>query len=321
MDSKPEISIVIVNWNTRDLLRDCLNSVFAEPTALLLEVIVVDNNSSDDSVEMVRREFPQAHLIQNQKNIGFAAANNLALPLCRADKVLLLNSDTVVVANALRTLVDFLDRHPSAGAVAPKLEQSHAVDILGCGRQLSLRTAANHWLFLARLFPGVRACEGVYYYRGKHDDRVREVEWISGACMLVRRSVIDQVGPLDEQWFMYAEDQEWCARMKKSGWKIFHIPAALVEHRHGASLEQNPNIAVLPLKANRDLFVRLNSPSRLQLFAFDLIVTTGLILRGLIEALRSCGSSGSSRDFRRRRAAKFLGDAELVWTRIRAGAN
>ena len=314
----PEISVVIVSWNTRELLRDCLRSVFTEPTGLTLEVFVVDNKSTDGSVEMVRHEFPGVHLIENETNIGFAAANNRAFPVCRADKILVLNSDTVVRAKALRMLAQFLDRHPDTAAVAPKLEQSHAVDILGCGRQLSLRTAANHWLFLARMFPQLPAFEGVYYYRGKHDVRVREVDWISGACMLVRRSVIEQVGALDEHWFMYAEDQEWCARMKKHGWKIYHLPEAIVEHRHGASLEQNPQISALPLKATRDLFVRLNSPSRFQLFVFDAIITMGLILRGFGELARSFGESASRRDFRRQRARKFLSDAKVVWARSRA---
>src|SRR5437763_1135081 len=170
MNAQPDISAVIVSWNTRDFLRDCLNSVFAETTGLQIEVIVVDNNSTDGSADMVRSEFPQVRLVQNETNLGFAAANNRAFPLCNAEKILLLNSDTVVIGNALRTLADFLDRHPEAAVVAPKLEQSHAVDILGCGRQLSLRTAANHWLFLARLFPHHSIFEGVYYYRGKHDD-------------------------------------------------------------------------------------------------------------------------------------------------------
>src|SRR5256714_1826586 len=321
MDSKPDISVVIVNWNTRDLLRDCLNSVFAEPTGLQIEAIVVDNKSSDGSAEMVRSEFPQVRLVQNETNLGFAAANNRAFPLCRAEKILLLNSDTVVYANALRTLAEFLDRHREAAAVAPKLEQSHAVDILGCGRQLSLRTAANHWLFPARLFPGVRAFEGVYYYRGKHDDRAREVDWVAGACMLVRRSVIEQIGPLGEQWFMYAEDQEWCARMKNSGWKIYHLPDAVVEHRHGASFEQKPELAMLPLKASRDLFVQLNAPTRAQLVAYDLIVCLGLAMRGLGESIRSVGGSTSVRDFRRRRARRFLSDAKLFWQRVRCDSH
>jgi N-acetylglucosaminyl-diphospho-decaprenol L-rhamnosyltransferase len=306
---KPDVSIVIVSWNTRELLRDCLTSVFRECGGLTLEVFVVDNASTDSSPEMVRASLPEVRLIENEANIGFAAANNRAFAFCQADKILLLNSDTVLKAGALKLLVDFLDLHREAAAVAPKLEQSQTVDILGCGRQLSLRTAMNHWLFFARLFPRMRSLEGIYYYREKHDNVVREVDWVSGACMLVRKTVIEQVGPLNEQWFMYAEDQEWCARMKIAGWKIFHLPEAIVEHRHGASFEQNPEISLLPLKASRDLYVRLNEPSRAGLMLYDLIVGIGLTLRGIGYFVRSMGETTDTARARRNRSKMFFVNA------------
>ena len=309
----PDLSVVIISWNTRELLRDCLTSVFSEPTGLTLEVFVADNASSDGSAEMVRDSFPQVQLIQNETNLGFAAANNRIFPLCHADKILLLNSDTVVIGNALRVLVDCLDRHREAGAVAPKLNQTGAgIDILGCGELITLRTSINHWLFLARMFPRVRAFEGIYHYAGAHDDITREVGWVSGACMLVRRAAIEQVGPLSERWFMYAEDQEWCARMKDHEWKIYHVPEAVVEHRHGASFNQNPEVSVLPLKAIRGLFIHLNRPSPAQLLVHDWILTLGLMLRGLGEFLRSIAGQPDLRELRRNRSKKFLADARLT---------
>lgn len=314
MISKPDISVVIVTWNTRDLLRDCLKSVFATPSSLNLEVFVVDNASTDSSSEMVRAEFPQVRLIENSDNVGFARANNQAFPFCQGHKIVLLNSDTVVVGNALETLSRFLNDHSDVGAVAPKLEQSQTVDILGCGRALTLRTAINHWLLLARLFPHTSFFEGVYYYRDAHDDKPREVDWISGACMMVRRPVIDEVGSLSEESFMYAEDQEWCSRMRQRGWKIVHLPEAVVEHRHGASFEQNPQIAALPYQASRKLFVQLNSPSRPKLFLYDMVVTFGLMIRAIGEFLRSLGPPPDRRDIRRQRAQKFLSDAKLNMT-------
>lgn len=316
MTSNPDISVVIVNWNTRELLRDCLTSVFAKPTALQLEVLVVDNASTDDSAKMVRESFREVRLIENHENVGFARANNQAFPFCLGSKIVLLNSDTVVAGDALGLLARFLDDHSDVGAVAPKLEQSQTVDILGCGRALTLRTAINHWLLLARLFPRVPFFEGVYYYRGAQDDKPREVDWISGACMMVRRSVIDEVGPLSEQSFMYAEDQEWCSRMRRRGWKIFHLPNAVVEHRHGASFKQNPELAALPYQASRQLFVELNNPSRLKLLLYDLVVTLGLTARGFGESVRSLGQPPDRREIRRRRAQKFLSDAKLTMANV-----
>jgi N-acetylglucosaminyl-diphospho-decaprenol L-rhamnosyltransferase len=179
-----------------------------------------------------------------------------------------------------------------------------------------LRTAVNHWLLFARLFPNLRSFEGVYYYRHKHDDRVREVDWVSGACMMVRRSVIDEIGPLSEQAFMYAEDHEWCARMRQKGWKIFHVPEAVVEHRHGASFEQNPQIAALPYEASRKLFVHLNNPSRLKVLSYDIVVTLGLTMRAVGEFVRSLRPPRDRRDIRRQRAQKFLSDAKLTMANV-----
>jgi GT2 family glycosyltransferase len=302
---RPDLSVVIVSWNTRDLLRDCLASVFAEPSGLKLEVFVADNASSDGSAQMVRDSFSKVRLIENEKNLGFAAANNAVFPLCQSDKILLLNPDTVVKADALRVLSAFLDRHAEAGAVAPKLAQTEAdVDILGCGNLLTLETSINHWLFLARWFP--RIFDGIYYYAGVHDDKTREVGWVSGACMLVRRAVIDQVGPLHERWFMYAEDHEWCARMKQAGWRIFHVPAAVVEHRHGASFQQNEAISLSPITAERELFIHLNHPSRLELLIYDLTRTIGFGLRATGYFLRGIVGVASWRSARIDKAKIFL---------------
>jgi len=311
MISAADISIVIVSWNTRELLRDCLASIFATNGNLNLDVIVVDNASTDGSADVVRKDFPQVRLIENTTNVGFSRANNQAFPLCQSDKITLLNSDTVVVGDALKELAAFLNEHPRAGAVAPKLEQSQTVDILGCGRELTLRSAVNHWLLLARLFTHARFFEGLYYYRDSHDDRTREVDWVSGACMMVRRSVIDQVGPLSEESFMYAEDHEWCARMRARGWQIFHLPGAVVEHRHGASFKQNQEIAALPYDAARRLFVHLNDPSPVKIFFYDIAVVAGLGIRAVLEFLRSLGGRLDRRATRRQRAQKFLSDAKL----------
>jgi N-acetylglucosaminyl-diphospho-decaprenol L-rhamnosyltransferase len=301
---QPDLSIVIVSWNTRELLRDCLASVFAEPSGLKLEVFVTDNASADNSAQMVRESFPQVQVVENEINLGFAAANNRVFPLCHAEKILLLNSDTVVKNDALRVLFDFLDAHLDVAAVAPKLEQSN-VDIIGCGRRVTLRTTINHWLFLSRLFPHVKSLEGIYHYAGVHDVETREVDWISGACLMVRRSVIDQVGPMSERWFMYAEDQEWCARIQFNGWKMFLVPTAVVEHRHGASGELNTAISLQPIQASRELFIELNNPSPVQLWLHDAVRAVGMAIRALAYFLQSFLAEGDKPSLLRRKGKTF----------------
>src|SRR5438270_5718445 len=135
--ARPALSVIILSWNTRDLLRDCLTSVIGEAAGLETEIIVADNASSDGSVEMVRETFPNVRIIENKTNLGFAVANNRVFPLCRSDKILLLNSDTIVKPQALQIMVDFLDQHPDVGVVGPKLIHPHArLDVLGCGEQI-----------------------------------------------------------------------------------------------------------------------------------------------------------------------------------------
>jgi len=283
----PDLSVVIVNWNTRDLLRDCLQSVFASAGVLDLEVIVVDNASSDSSVRMVAAEFPQVQRIANEKNVGFAAANNQAFPLCSSEFVLLLNPDTQVVGNALNSLVSFMHSRPQAGAIGPKVVHPHMrLQVLSCGYQPTLRTLFNHYFGLSALFPENPAFRGLNLRMGVHDDRVRPVEWISGACLLVRRAVIEQVGPLSETWFMYAEDMEWCQRISTGGWQLFHVPEAVVEHRLGASTDQNKAVSGMWVHSLRSYYVFRTRPSRVQLLAFDSILAVGLTLRVVAYSLR-----------------------------------
>ncbi len=166
--------------------------------------------------------------------------------------------------------------------------------VLGCGHQPDLRATFNHYFFLSGLFPRVRACEGLHLLLGVHDDRPRAVGWLSGACLAVRREVLDQVGPLSEQWFMYAEDMEWCARMTAAGWELHHVPEAEVEHRLGASADQNAAVSLMPITAGRSYFIHLHRPSALRLLAFDLIRAAGLGMRAAAYFGRGLLASGSA---------------------------
>jgi N-acetylglucosaminyl-diphospho-decaprenol L-rhamnosyltransferase len=232
MTRTTELSVIIVNWNTRDLLRDCLAALHVADLPQPTETIVVDNGSTDGSVAMVVAEFPSVEVLANERNLGYSRANNQALCRASGQQVLLLNSDTRVSPQGIRTLMRFMDAHPHAGACAP-----HLVTADGGAQPFAYGGEPTLTYLLRR---GVFRC---LLRRGLHDwerPGVQEVGWASGACLLVRREVVDAVGPLDESMFMYFEDVDWCLRMRKLGWRVFVQPEAVVTHLGGGSLRQNP---------------------------------------------------------------------------------
>lgn len=298
---QPNLSIVVVSWNTCDLLKACLTSVFENAGDLRLEVFVVDNASTDESPAMVRKCFPQVRLIENKTNVGFAAANNLMFSQCSADFVLLLNSDTIVVGNALQILVEFMRANPTAAAVGPRLLHPRLqLKVLGCGYQPTLWHEFNHQFGLSQLFPYSKLFRGVHLFTKIHDDRVREVEWISGACLLVRKSIIQQVGGLDERFFMYAEDMEWCRRILQAGSKLYSVPQAIVEHHLSASTRKRDDAALLSVAAGRSYFAYMEKPSRLKLLLYDFICTCGNLLRTSLFFFRSLTDAQHSEMWRSR---------------------
>src|SRR5262245_29255542 len=228
----PDLSIVIVNWNTSALLVDCLTSLRDSPLWPELDVIVVDNASTDDSRQRVREHFAEVRLIENRDNVGFARANNQALRVARGRYQMLLNSDTRVPPETLPGLVAFMDAHPEAGACGPRL-------VLPDGTPQAYAFGGDPTLgyLLARGF------HRLAFDRPLHDWAAPEtaaVDWVSGACLLARREAIEQVGDLDENIFMYFEDNDWCLRIRQAGWKIYEYPAVRVIHLGGQSLKRNP---------------------------------------------------------------------------------
>jgi len=239
MNDTLDLSIIIVSWNVRDLLLDCLNSVYAETKGVSFEVFVVDNASSDGSAEMVEQEFPQVKLIRNQENLGFAKANNQAIRQSKGRYVLLLNPDTVVVNDALANMIPFMEAHQDVGAVGPRLLNPDGTVQLWCGG--SFPTPLTEFFRLAKLsylFPKSRIFgRRLMSFWDRND--TREVDLLSGACMMVRREAINQVGLMDEDFFMYADDVEWCYRIKKAGWKIYLYSDAEIIHLVGQSMLQS----------------------------------------------------------------------------------
>jgi GT2 family glycosyltransferase len=232
MNATPTISVIIVSYNTRAMTLECLRALYADVGGMAAEVWVVDNASADGSVEAVRAEFTQVRVIANDKNVGFGAANNQAMREAAGRYLLLLNSDAFPRPGAVAAMVDFLDRRPEAGLVGPRLLNKDGSLQRSC---FPFPSPARAWLenlWISAVFPD-RPKLGDYR-RWAHDSE-REVDWLIGACMLVRREVLERVGGFDERFFMYAEESDWQRRMRDAGWKVLFTPAAEVVHLGGAS--------------------------------------------------------------------------------------
>jgi len=227
-----DITIVIVNWNTRDLLRDCLNSIYKTVRDITFEVIVVDNASRDDSVAMLGKEFPNVRVIENSENRGFAAANNQSFAVMKGHYALLLNTDTVLTENAVHELFAFMENHDDtatamAGGQLLNRDGSRQNSIANFPTILTLlaNTSLLEYLF-PRRFPSKRY---------EHKEPL-EVESVIGACMLVRKKAMDEVGIFDERYFFFFEETDWACQMRTAGWKIYHVPSALIYHLQGQSI-------------------------------------------------------------------------------------
>lgn len=238
--STVDLSVLILNWNARDYLVACLQSIFAQNWQCRLELIVVDNGSNlDDSVEVVRRDFPQVQLIAHPHNVGFAAGNNIGLRAARGRYVLFLNPDTIVHEGAFDILVRWMDEHPDVGACGPKLLNSDGTLQASCRAFPSIGAGFFRNTPLGRLWPG-NPWTRSYLMQGFDHDGEAAVDWLSGSALLIRREALDalkaQEGTVwDSKYFMYCEDVDVCYRLKILGWPRFYVPHAVITHRIGAS--------------------------------------------------------------------------------------
>jgi N-acetylglucosaminyl-diphospho-decaprenol L-rhamnosyltransferase len=255
----PDVTIIVVNWNVRDLLRKCLLSLChadrraenlprasghdplssaAPESHIESQIIVVDNASSDGSAAMVKQQFPTVHLIENSDNVGFGAANNQALRLATGAFILFLNPDTEVRPGAVRSLLDFLQERPQVACVGPKLLYADGTTQSSRRSFPSLGTAFVESTILQRYLgwlPSLRA----FYRSDDSDDEPRQVDWLVGACLLVRRAALDEVGAFDERFFMYSEEMDLCYRLSSAGYQTWFVPQAEVLHYEAASSSQD----------------------------------------------------------------------------------
>ena len=269
------ISVITVSWNTRDLLRSCLESLLNELAGVDAEVFLVDNASADQSAAMVQSEFPQVRLIANETNRGFAAANNQALAQASGEFVLLLNPDTVVHPGAIKTLLEFMETHAKAGIVAPQLLESNGTIQRSCRQFPTFAGMLFELLGLSKLFPNQAIFRQYKMLDWNHDDE-RQVDQPEGACLLIRRQVIEEVGVLDEGFFMLFEEVDWCYRIKEKGWQIWFTPSARITHHYGQSIKQVKTKMIL--SSHRGLYRFWRKHYRGNRWYLDGIAYSGLMI-------------------------------------------
>lgn len=308
-----DLSIVVVSWNVKDLLRHSLASVITSlgcgtGRQLSSQLVVVDNASSDGSVEMLGEEFPQIHLVANSENVGFTRGNNQGIAVSEGRYVLLLNPDTEVVGDALGEMVAYMDAHQRVGALGPQLLYPDGRVQSSRRRFPDLRTAYVESTFIQPWFADSRILRR-YYVLDASDHEILAVDWLVGACLLLRREALEEVGTLDERFFMYSEELDWCYRAKKAGWEVVYLPTARVVHHVGKSSEQVLPVRHAQFQRSKVLFFKKHhgdwTGETLRLF---LLLT--YLWQTMVEALKWL--VGHKRDLRRHRV-------DAYWQVLRSG--
>jgi len=230
-----DVSILIVNWNTKDLLKKCLYSLYKKNKKFTFEVIVVDNGSSDGSQEMVKREFTQVNLICVGENLGFAKANNIGIKTSHGRYVCLINSDVIVLDDTIQKLLEFMNRHPRIGISGPMILNPDLTFRASCMRFPTIPLTLAQTFYLDKIFTGLQL--NMSY---QENIVTRDVDVIAGCFWIVRKNALGEVGELDEDFFIYNEDIDWCRRFKMAGWRVVHYPDAKAIHLGNGSSSMAP---------------------------------------------------------------------------------
>ncbi len=274
-----DVSVIIVNWNTRALLRNCIKSIIENAGSIEYEIIVVDNASADASVEMVKDRFPGVIVIANKDNRGFASANNQGIEIARGRYVLLLNSDTLVGESAIAKTVSYADKNPEAAVVGCQVWKDLDTIQMTCFRFTNLFNLMLAESGLATFFRNNRILGSQWMHWWKRDTE-KQVDVVSGMYMLVRREAIDHVGPMDESYFMYYEETDWCYRFNKAGWKSLFYPGAKIIHTHGGNASSSKVRSKMFVQRQKSLLIFLKKHNgSLAAFAARLILIISFSIR------------------------------------------
>lgn len=307
MSKQPDLSIIIVNWNVRELLRACLTSIDRGRGDLDLEVIVVDSASSDGSVAMVTADFPWVDLLACEENVGFPKGNNLGIAQANGRYILLLNPDTVVLDQALTTMLAYLQDHPDVGLVGAQLLNGDGSAQSSRRRFPTLATAFFESTWLEPLAPTRLLIH--YYARDLPDDQIADVDWITGACMMAPRTAVEAVGGMDEAYFMYSEELDWCRRFKNAGWRVVYLPIAQIIHYEGKSSEQAVVARHINFQQAKLRYFR-KYHSRLAASLLRLFLLCNYLWQLILEGVK--GVLGHKRPLRRQRVRAY-------WAILRSG--
>ncbi|HET6454862.1 MAG TPA: glycosyltransferase family 2 protein [Armatimonadota bacterium] len=274
MADKPDLSIVIVNWNTSAELEACLRSIGDD--SIRLEMIVIDNASADDSVEMVRREFPRVRLIENKANLGFAKGANQGVRSSTGRYVLLLNPDSEVKPGALSAMVRFGDENPEIGIFGPKILNPDGSLQYSCRGFPTIAAGFFRNTILTRFF---RRNSYIYNYLmlGWDHSEPRDVDWVSGAALVARRELLEDIGMLDERFYMYCEDVDLAYRAHERNWRVTYFPLATVVHACSKASSKNPNRMIIEHQKSIFRYFRKHHGGRASTW---LLVPIGLVIRG-----------------------------------------
>jgi len=301
------VSVIIVSWNAKRFLLECIESVLRQSSdSLSLEVIVVDNASLDGSPEAVRDRHPSVTVIANEANLGFAKANNIGMQASGGEYLFLINSDVVVADNCFGKCIDYMEKHPEIGLLGPKIRGPDGQVQRSCMSYPSLWNALTRALALDSLFPRSRLFGSHLLTFWNHDD-TRPVEVINGCFWVVRRPALEHVGMLDERFFIYGEDIDWCRRFNESGWKVVFFTGAEAVHYGGSSSANAPvRFDVEMQRANYQYWTKHHS--RFQSGVF-------LLISFLHHSLRTLGEAATY-PLRRRPATRYKiqrGIASIKW--------
>jgi len=282
MNQEPNVSIVIVNWKTPELLDVLLESIKREDRGHEgFELIVVDNDSQDGSVEMIKTKHPHVKLVENSDNLGFSKACNQVIPGARGKYVLLLNPDTEVMTDAVTRMAEYLDKNPDCGAIGPKVLNTDGTLQLACRRSFpSVKASFFRLTYLSHLFPKSKLF-AEYNLTHADPDQMLEVDALSGSCMMVRKDVIDKIGLLDEDIFMFGEDIDWCWRIKEDGYRVMYFPDSVIYHVHGASSRLRPVGATINLHKGMQVFYKKHLAKKYWV-PFNILVYAAIWSRALL---------------------------------------
>ncbi len=268
------LSIIIVNWNAEKFLKNCLKSIYEKVSDANFEIFVVDNASRDNSAEVTRCKFPRVKLIKNKENVGFAKANNQAIRQAKGKYLLLLNPDTIVLNKSIEKMVDFAKRHDDIGILGPKIIRDDGSIQPSCWKFHSIFNVFWESAFANKL-------PGGYFYRSFHYDELKEVDVVSGACLLIRKQVIENVGPMDEDYFIYSEETDWCFEAKQDGWKVIFFPEAKIIHKGGQSSKSAFEKCLVESYRSKTRFFKKHF-NRSKSIIMEILLFLGLIQRLLI---------------------------------------